>query len=192
MVAFGVSQTLFFLQIAAGLAIMSVSLQIAAVETTDTGAATDSVLGKMFSDRYADLATFFGGVLTLLFCVWIAVAATWNYLKGTVPDARVMAAVGIAALLSNGFILVLLRRDHESGENMRSAWRSARNDVIGNGPVIAAAAGVYVTGESWPDMVAAGLILPFTLRQAIIAMRSLSANKPCGRTIPKSLQGESS
>lgn len=171
-VAFAVAEAMFFVQIAVGITAMSVALQIDALETSDSGAATDSVLGKQFSDRYSNLATFFGGLFALLLCIWVVLAATWNYLSGTVPNAGLMVAVGTICLISNGIILLLLHRDRDGGENMRSAWRSARNDAIGNGAVIAAAAGTYFTGQSWPDMLAAGAILPFAIYQAVTAMRS--------------------
>lgn len=36
---------------------------------------------------------------------------------------------------------------------MRSAWLCSRNDVVANGAVLLAAAGVAASGSAWPDIV---------------------------------------
>ncbi len=43
---------------------------------------------------------------------------------------------------------------------MSSVWLCSRNDIIANTSVLAAAALVYVTRQSWPDL-AVGLLLTF-------------------------------
>lgn len=41
---------------------------------------------------------------------------------------------------------------------MRSVWVCSRNDAIGNFAVVLAAAGVFGTGTSWPDVIVAAIM----------------------------------
>jgi Co/Zn/Cd efflux system component len=75
-----------------------------------------------------------------------------------VPQAEVMGSVGIAALLANGLVAVMLYRFRTGDANMRSVWICSRNDAIGNIAVVLAAAGVFGTGTAWPDLIVAGLM----------------------------------
>lgn len=170
--AFTVAELMFFVKIGVGIAAMSVSLQLDALETTDSDDTSGGIFSQWHSKRFSMLATFFGGLFALVLCIWVVLMAIWNYLSDTVPHAGAIAAVGAASLIFNALILIVLHRDRGSSESMRSAWRSARNDAIGSAVVIAAAAGTYVTGRSWPDMVAAGAIMPFAIYQAVKAMRA--------------------
>jgi len=78
--------------------------------------------------------------------------------RGVVPSADLIGAMGIVALAANIFCLVLLARHREDDINMRSAWLCSRNDVVANVGVLLAAAGVGVTGMAWPDIVI-GLVI---------------------------------
>ena len=49
---------------------------------------------------------------------------------------------------------------------MRSTWLCSRNDVIANGGVLLAAAGVAMTGTVWPDIVIGLVIAGFFLVSA--------------------------
>jgi Co/Zn/Cd efflux system component len=50
--------------------------------------------------------------------------------------------------------------------NMRSTWLCSRNDIIANLSVLAAAAGVAITGALWPDLIVGGAIALLFLRTA--------------------------
>jgi Co/Zn/Cd efflux system component len=56
---------------------------------------------------------------------------------------------------------------HRSDDlNMRSTWLCSRNDVIANGGVLLAAAGVAVSGTAWPDILIGLLIAGLFLSSA--------------------------
>jgi Co/Zn/Cd efflux system component len=75
-----------------------------------------------------------------------------------VPEAPTMGIVGTLALAANLGVAVLLFRFREGDSNRQSVWLCTRNDAIGNLAVLAAAAGVLLTGQGWPDaLVAAGM-----------------------------------
>ncbi len=95
-----------------------------------------------------------------------------------VPDFRLMAITGVVALVANGTCLLLLTRHRGDDLNMRSTWLCSRNDIIANVGVVAAAAGVFISGSLWPDLVV-GLVITavfmksavYVVRQAVTALR---------------------
>jgi Co/Zn/Cd efflux system component len=95
-----------------------------------------------------------GATLGLL-GLWVVGSTARHAWAGTLPGAEVMGAVGIAALLANAGVAVMLYRYRGGDANMRSVWICSRNDAIGNVAVVAAAAGVFGTGSGWPDLVVA-------------------------------------
>lgn len=69
-----------------------------------------------------------------------------------------MGLIGTLALLVNVAVALLLFRYREGDANMRSVWICSRNDAIGNCAVLAAALGVFGTGQAWPDLLVAGIM----------------------------------
>ena len=72
--------------------------------------------------------------------------------RGGVPSADVMGAIGILVLAANTLCLILLWRRREDDINMRSVWLCSRNDVVANAGVLVAAGAVSLTGSAWPDL----------------------------------------
>jgi Co/Zn/Cd efflux system component len=54
---------------------------------------------------------------------------------------------------------------------MRSAWTCSLNDVAGNLGVLAAGAGVALTGHAWPDVVVGLLIALLFMTSAMRVIR---------------------
>ena len=90
-----------------------------------------------------------------LFGLGVLANAAWHAVAGTVPQAELMGAIGIAALIANATVAAMLFAYRAGDSNMRSIWICSRNDVIGNLAVLAAAAGVFGTGAGWPDIAVA-------------------------------------
>ena len=95
-----------------------------------------------------------GGTL-IVFALWVLGSTAWHAINGTLPQAEVMGVVGVAALIANGGIAVMLYRFRAGDANMRSVWICSRNDAIGNAAVLLAALGVFGTGTRWPDIIVA-------------------------------------
>ena len=74
-----------------------------------------------------------GGTL-IAFALWVLGSTAWHALTGSLPQAEVMGVVGVAALLANGGVAVMLYRFRGGDANMRSVWICSRNDAIGNWP----------------------------------------------------------
>ena len=111
-----------------------------------------------------------GGVMGA-FGLGVLLEAALKIARGTMPDAGVMASVGLLALVANAGCLLLLRRRRADDVNMRSAWICSRNDVLANVGVLAAAGGVVLTGSVWPDVVVGLLIAMMFATSALGVIR---------------------
>jgi Co/Zn/Cd efflux system component len=72
--------------------------------------------------------------------------------------AEVIGGVGVAALLANAGVALILYRFRTGDANMRSVWICSRNDAVGNVAVVLAAAGVFGTGTGWPNVIVAAIM----------------------------------
>ena len=82
------------------------------------------------------------------------------------PEAELMGAIGVAALIVNVSAALVLSRFREGDANVRAIWLFSRNDALANVAVIAAAGLVAWTGSAWPDLAVAGLIALLFLHSA--------------------------
>ena len=98
------------------------------------------------------------GLVMIGFGVFVLGAAVHNALAGAVPEASVMGAVGLLALIANLTAAALLFGFRKGDSNLRAVWLCSRNDAIGNLAVLGAAGGVFLSGTPWPDL-AVGLVM---------------------------------
>jgi len=98
------------------------------------------------------------GLAMSLYGVGVLAYASWRAWLGVPPEPITMGVVGLAALLVNLGVAVLLYRFRDGDANMRSVWLCTRNDVIANLAVLVAAAGVVGTGTVWPDVAVAAIL----------------------------------
>jgi len=92
------------------------------------------------------------GVIMAAFAVGLVIEVATKLARGLTPQATIMWAVALAALVANAAVLGVLWRHRADDINMRSAWLCSRNDVIANGGVVLAALGVGLIGSAWPDI----------------------------------------
>ena len=149
----------FVAEIVAGNAAGATSLQADALDFFGDAANYAISLGVagMALPWRARAAVTKGGTLIVL-ALWVLASAAWHAFYGTLPQAKVMGVVGIAALIANGGMALMLYRFRTGDANMRSVWICARNDAVGNAAVLLAAAGVFGTGTGWPDVVVAAIM----------------------------------
>lgn len=105
----------------------------------------------------ARAAVLKGATLAVL-GLYVLAATLWAVWHGNTPEPHVMVAVGVAALVANAGVALMLYRFRTGDANMRSVWICSRNDAIGNVAVVLAAAGVFGTGTAWPDLIVAGIM----------------------------------
>ena len=124
-------------------------------------------------------AALLKGFIMAGFGIGIAAEVASKLAWGLTPEAGIMWAVALAALVANGYVLVLLGRHRADDVNMRSAWLCSRNDVIANGGVLLAALGVGLSGSAWPDIVVGlGIAALFGLSAVGVIREGLVAPQP--------------
>lgn len=163
-VALVINGGMFLTELVAGLAAGSAALQADALDFLSDAAnygISLSVVGLALAWR-SKAALVKGGSMGVL-GLWVAGNTIWHAFTGTLPEAHVMGAIGLAALIANGGVALLLYRYRTGDSNMRSVWICSRNDAIGNVAVMLAALGVFGTGTGWPDIAVAAVMAGLSL-----------------------------
>jgi Co/Zn/Cd efflux system component len=129
----------------------------------------------------AKVALVKGGLILLAAIVVIAQVA-WRLAHPSVPVFEAMGGLSLLALAANGTCLALLWKHRQEDVNMSSVYECSRNDIASNLAVLVAAAGVWLAGAGWPDLVVGVALAVLLLRSAIRvignARRELAAPEP--------------
>jgi Co/Zn/Cd efflux system component len=167
-----INATMFLVEIGAGVAAGSASLQADALDFFgDAANYAISLFVIGMALRVRAIAALGKGISMGVFGLWILGTVLWHLAQGTLPSAATMGAVGIAAFAANAGSFALLWAYRSGDANMRSAWICTRNDAIGNLAVLAAAAGVFGTGTGWPDLIVATIMAGLALQGAWTVIR---------------------
>ena len=129
----------------------------------------------------ARVALFKGGLIFLAAGAVIA-QVVHRLMVPVLPSYEVMTTFSVAGLVANGLCLFLLWRHRHEDINMSSVYECSRNDIASNLSVIVAAAGVWVFGSGWPDILVGALLALLLLRSSARVIRSAMAE--LGRTQP--------
>jgi Co/Zn/Cd efflux system component len=181
-IALAVNATMFVAEMAAGVAGGSKALQADALDFLGDAANYAISLGvaDMALAWRARAALLKGSTLALL-GMYVLVTTAWAVLHGGTPEAEVMGIVGVAALIANAGVALMLYRYRTGDANMRSVWICSRNDAIGNVAVVLAAAGVFGTGTAWPDLIVAGIMATLGISGGVQIIRQARAELSGGR-----------
>ena len=170
--AFAINAGMFLVEIGAGLAAGSASLQADALDFLgDAANYAISLIVVGMALRYRATAALAKGATMGLFGLWVIATVVWHSVHGTLPSTYTMGAVGFAALAANTASFGLLWTYRGGDANMRSAWICTRNDVLGNLAVLLAALGVFGTGTGWPDVIVAAIMAALALQGATLVVR---------------------
>jgi Co/Zn/Cd efflux system component len=97
-VVLGINAAMFLLEIAAGLAASSASLQADALDFLgDSANYGISLLVVGMALRYRAMAALAKGLSMAVFGLWVIGTVVWHAMHGTLPSAIAMGAVGLAA-----------------------------------------------------------------------------------------------
>lgn len=183
-----INATMFVVESVAGVLAGSTALQADALDflgDTATYGLTLLVLGR--SQAWRSGAALVKGASLALFGLWVLGYTAYRVVVLGLPQAEVMGAIGVLALLANLASVALLLRFRRGDANIRSVWLCSRNDAIGNVAVIAAAIGVAATASPWPDLAVAAVMATLFLwsataivRQALGELRSPEAEAGAG------------
>jgi Co/Zn/Cd efflux system component len=172
----GINAAMFLVEIGAGLAAGSASLQADALDFLgDAANYAISLFVVGMALRYRASAALAKGITMAVFGLWVIGMVVWHAAHGTLPSAFTMGTVGVAALVANFASFGLLWAYRKGDANMRSAWICTRNDVLGNIAVLLAALGVFGTGTGWPDVIVAACMAGLALQAAFVVVRQSSA-----------------
>lgn len=184
-IALAINATFFLIEIVAGAAAGSVSLQADALDFLGDAAnyaISLSVAGLALTWRAR--TSMVKGATMAAFGLWVIGSTAYNVFVGVVPDAPVMGVVGTFALASNVVVALMLYRFRDGDSNMRSVWICSRNDAIGNLAVMFAAVGVFGTGSAWPDLVVAAIMASLALTGAWQVIRQALTELSSGALAP--------
>ena len=174
-IALAVNAGMFLAELVAGLAAGSASLQADALDFLgDAANYAVSLSVASLALAWRARAALVKGATMGLFGLWVLGNAAHHAAFGTLPEAEVMGAVGIVALLANAGVALILFRFRGGDANRRSVWICSRNDAVGNVAVLLAAAGVLGTGTGWPDLVVALVMAGLALSGAWQILRQAS------------------
>ena len=184
--ALAINGAMFLVEIVAGLAAGSLSLQADALDFLGDAAnygISLFVLGMAL--RWRASAALLKGASMGLFGLWVLGGALYALFHPMVPEAHVMGVVGVAALVANVAVAVMLFAFRDGDSNRRSVWLCSRNDAIGNLAVLLAATGVVATGTGWPDLMVAGIMAGLALTASVQVIRqSLREMRPDAGAVP--------
>ena len=124
------------------------------------------------SDRAKGMVSIFKGGLILSAALFVIGQIGYKILHPATPLFETMGIVGLLALVANGACLALLWKHRHEDVNMSSVWECSRNDIAGNIAVLLAAAGVWLFGAGWPDLLIGSLLALLFLRSAARVFRA--------------------
>jgi Co/Zn/Cd efflux system component len=171
-IVLAINAAMFLVEVVAGLAAGSASLQADALDFLgDAANYAIALLVVGMALRYRSMAALAKGATMGLFGLWVLGTVVWHSIAGTVPEAITMGVVGFAALAANAACFGLLWAYRAGDANMRSVWVCSRNDVLGNLAVLLAAVGVFGTGTGWPDVIVAAVMAALAIQGAFVVVR---------------------
>jgi Co/Zn/Cd efflux system component len=167
-IVLAINLAMFFLEFGAGVVAHSAALMADSMDML--GDALVYMVSLYALDRSArwraGTALFKGGfILFLGLGVLVQIGVKIAY--GVPPSSTLMVIFGALALIANLLCLRLLWRFRADNVNLSSTFECSRNDVIANGGVIVAAAGVALFHSPWPDILVAAVIAFLFLRSAM-------------------------
>ena len=171
-VVLAVNAVLFVVEAAAGLLANSTALLADSLDMLGDSLVYGFSLYVLWrSAEWKAKAAVFKGIVMALFGAGVLIEVVHKMITGVMPVAETMGMVGLLVLLGNGACFLLLYRHRSDDLNMRSTWLCSRNDIIANGAVLVAAAGVKILNSGWPDILVGGAIAALFLKTAFTLLQ---------------------
>jgi len=174
--ALAVNVAMFLVEIVASIIAGSVSVRADALDFLADAANYAVALAVVgLALRWRAWAALLKGGVMGLFGLWVAASTVSHAITATVPRAELMGAIGLLAFAANLVVAGLLYRYRAVDSQAMSVWLCTRNDCIANIAVMAAGAGVWVSGSPCPDIAVAATIASLGLSSAMRIIRRASA-----------------
>lgn len=172
-VVFAINVATFLMMVAAALYSRSTSLLSGTLDNFGdalTYALSLAVLRA--STRAKGRVALVKGALILAAALGVATQIAWRVAEPTTPIVEAMSAAAVLNLVANGVCLWLLTPFRNGDVNLASAWECSRNDVFEGFAVLAAALGVWLFQNGWPDLLIGAALLLMFLRSAVRVFRA--------------------
>lgn len=171
-IALAVNAAMFLVELAAGELADSRSLQADALDFFADAANYAISLGVAgLALVWRARAAMLKGVTLAMLGIYVMTSAVLAVIGGASPRPEIMGGIGVLALVANIGVAFMLFKFRSGDANMRSVWICSRNDAIANVAVLVAAAGVFGTGEAWPDLIVAAIMATLSISGGISIMR---------------------
>ena len=182
-VVLAINAVMFVVELASGLMSRSTALMSDALDNLgDALTYALSLYAVTRGPRAKAKVALFKGALILGAGLFVLAQVLYRLAVPAQPIFETMGAIALCALAANGLCLGLLWKHRREDVNMSSVWECSRNDIASNLAVIAAAAGVWLTGSRWPDLVIGALLALLFLRSAVRVLHdawsALEADQP--------------
>lgn len=166
-IVLGINATMFVIELMAGLMAGSTALLADSLDMLgDALVYGFSLFVVARNDAWKALSALIKGGIMAAFGVFVMARAVARLLHPVLPEADIIALVGVLALFANLGCVILLWRHRAEDVNMRSVWLCSRNDIIANCAVLIASALVWITATQWPDLIVGLGIAALFLRSA--------------------------
>lgn len=151
---FAINATMFIVELVAGWLAQSAGLLADSLDMfADAAVYAVSLyaVGKGASSQFG--AARFSGYVQLLLALGVLGEVARRLVVGSNPEAPVMVAVALLALVANAVGMLLLAKHRNRGVHLRASWIFTSTDVIANAGVVLAALLVAWTGSSLADLI---------------------------------------
>ena len=174
-IVLGINAVMFLVELTGGIVSGSVSLLADSLDMLGDALVYGFSLYVVARGAHmkAQAALLKGGIMAA-FGLFVLGQAVHKILFPHVPVFETIGGIGTLALAANGLCLFLLWRHRTDDINMSSVWLCSRNDIIANVSVLFAAAGVWLTGSGWPDVIVGFALSGLFLRSAYSVLRDAS------------------
>lgn len=171
-IVLAINAVMFVAELASGLMSRSTALMSDALDNLGDALTYGlSLYAVTRGPRAKAKVALFKGALILAAGLFVLVQVAYRLAVPAQPIFEMMGAIALLALAANAVCLALLWKHRSEDINMSSVWECSRNDIASNLAVLAAAAGVWLTGSRWPDLAIGGLLALLFLRSAFRVLR---------------------
>jgi Co/Zn/Cd efflux system component len=173
-IVLGINAVMFIVELTAGLLSGSVSLLADSLDMLgDALVYGFSIFVVARGARMKAIAALFKGGIMAVFGFFVLGQAVYRIVFPQIPVFEAIGAIGLLALAANSICFVLLWRHRADDINMSSVWLCSRNDIVANVSVLFAAAGVWLSGSGWPDILVGLALSALFLRSALFVLRGV-------------------
>lgn len=162
---------MFVVELNAGLRAQSLSLTGDSLDMLGDALVYGSTLFVLYkSEKLQAGAAFLKGIIMLASSLAVFVKVVHQFLAWQIPEVAIMGRIGLLALFSNLFCVLLLSSHKDDNINMKSVWLCSRNDIVANGSVLIAALFVLAFRSPIPDLIVGFLLAVLFAKTSLMVL----------------------